>query len=129
MRPIPAGQVMGVPTDLHALAAADLISVPGLARIPLDRLLPPIEGPYIVQVRSYALGDVVQRSRVFYPAALLLDAQHEVLARREPEDLPVVKTKYGDAAKNESKEISSMIEGLRKHLGGTFFNAVFGWLF
>jgi four helix bundle protein len=30
---------------------------------------------------------------------------------------------------NESKEISSMIEGLRKRLGGSFFNAVFGWLF
>lgn len=61
--------------------------------------LPPIELPYIVQVRSYALGDVVKRSRVFYPAALLLDARHEVLARRQPEDLPVVKTKYGDAAR------------------------------
>ena len=30
----------------------------------------------------------------------------------------------------EAKEISSMIEGLRKHLGGgAFFNTVFGWLF
>jgi len=61
--------------------------------------LPPIELPYIVQVRSYALGDVVQRSRVFYPAALLLDARHEVLARREPENLTVVKTTYGDATR------------------------------
>ncbi len=33
---------------------------------------------------------------------------------------------------NEAKEISAMIQGLRKSLGGGgggFFNAVFGWLF
>jgi four helix bundle protein len=30
---------------------------------------------------------------------------------------------------NEAKEISSMIEGLRKRLGGTFFNGLFNWLF
>ncbi len=29
----------------------------------------------------------------------------------------------------ESKEISPMIEGLRKHLGGTIFNALFCWFF
>lgn len=61
--------------------------------------LPAVALPYTVQVRSYALGDVVQRARVFYPAALLLDANHAVLARREPEDLPVVKSGYGDATK------------------------------
>ena len=38
----------------------------------------------------------------------------------EEQALPLIK---------ESKEISSMIEGLRKHLGGTFFNAVFSWFF
>lgn len=56
LRPIPAGQVMGVPTDLHALAAADLISVPGLARIPLDRILPPID-----ITEDVAVGDLVRR--------------------------------------------------------------------
>lgn len=61
--------------------------------------LPPIEPPYIVQVRSYALGDLPQRSRVFYPAVLLLNARHEVLAGREPEELPVVKTRYRDATR------------------------------
>jgi four helix bundle protein len=30
---------------------------------------------------------------------------------------------------NEAKEISSMIEGLRKRLGGNFFNGLFSWLF
>ncbi len=30
---------------------------------------------------------------------------------------------------NEAKEISSMIEGLRKRLGGNFLNGLFSWLF
>lgn len=59
--------------------------------------LPEREPPYTVQVRSYAVGDVIQRSRLFYPAALLLDADHRVLEFREPADLPVVKTSFGDA--------------------------------
>jgi oxygen-dependent protoporphyrinogen oxidase len=56
LRPIPAGQVMGIPTDLHALAASDLISLPGLARIPLDRFLPPID-----LAEDVAVGDLVRR--------------------------------------------------------------------
>jgi len=30
---------------------------------------------------------------------------------------------------NEAKEISSMIEGLRKRLGGNFLNGLFNWFF
>ncbi|TYK45974.1 protoporphyrinogen oxidase [Actinomadura decatromicini] len=40
LRPIPAGQVMGVPSDLRALAAAQVLSPAGLARVPLDLVLP-----------------------------------------------------------------------------------------
>ncbi len=40
MRPLPAGQLMGIPGDLRALAASQAISLTGLARIPLDRVLP-----------------------------------------------------------------------------------------
>ncbi|MBE1537608.1 protoporphyrinogen oxidase [Actinomadura algeriensis] len=40
LRPIPSGQVMGVPSDLKALAAAQVLSPAGLARVPLDRVLP-----------------------------------------------------------------------------------------
>ncbi|WP_143219977.1 protoporphyrinogen oxidase [Actinomadura sp. CNU-125] len=40
LRPIPSGQVMGVPSDLEALAAARVLSPEGLARVPLDRELP-----------------------------------------------------------------------------------------
>ncbi len=40
LRPIPPGLISGIPTDLHALAASDIMSIPGLLRIPLDHLLP-----------------------------------------------------------------------------------------
>ncbi|GLW64152.1 protoporphyrinogen oxidase [Actinomadura rubrobrunea] len=40
LRPLPSGQVMGVPTDLAALARAQVLSPKGLARVPLDLVLP-----------------------------------------------------------------------------------------
>jgi len=40
LRPIPKGLLTGVPTDLRALAASGIVSIPGLLRIPLDHLLP-----------------------------------------------------------------------------------------
>jgi oxygen-dependent protoporphyrinogen oxidase len=40
LRPLPSGQLMGIPGDLRALAASGALSLPGLARIPLDHLLP-----------------------------------------------------------------------------------------
>lgn len=40
LRPMPKGHVMGVPGDLAPLAAAGVLSPQGLARIPLDHVLP-----------------------------------------------------------------------------------------
>ncbi|MFB4308964.1 protoporphyrinogen oxidase [Actinomadura sp. GTD37] len=40
LRTIPAGQVMGVPSDLKALAASQVLSPAGLARVPLDLVMP-----------------------------------------------------------------------------------------
>ncbi|GAA2104130.1 protoporphyrinogen oxidase [Actinomadura alba] len=40
LRPLPAGHVMGVPGDLRALAASGILSPAGLARAPLDLMLP-----------------------------------------------------------------------------------------
>ena len=40
LRAMPAGTVMGIPVDLHDLAASRLISLRGLARIPLDHVRP-----------------------------------------------------------------------------------------
>jgi len=45
LRPLPAGTVMGVPTDLSALAASGILSLRGLARVPLDHLLPRTRQP------------------------------------------------------------------------------------
>lgn len=41
LRPMPAGLVMGVPTDLAALARSGVLSTQALARLPLDHVLPP----------------------------------------------------------------------------------------
>jgi protoporphyrinogen/coproporphyrinogen III oxidase len=40
LRPLPAGQLMGIPGDLRALAASHVLSGPGLTRVPLDLVLP-----------------------------------------------------------------------------------------
>lgn len=40
LRPMPKGHVMGVPGDLAPLAASGLLSAAGLARLPLDHVLP-----------------------------------------------------------------------------------------
>lgn len=40
IRPMPSGQFMGVPTDLRSLASSEVLSLPGLLRVPLDRVLP-----------------------------------------------------------------------------------------
>jgi protoporphyrinogen/coproporphyrinogen III oxidase len=40
LHPLPAGQVMGVPGDLAPLAASGVLSPQGLARLPLDHVLP-----------------------------------------------------------------------------------------
>ncbi|MFF3560571.1 protoporphyrinogen oxidase [Streptomyces sp. NPDC002574] len=40
MRPMPKGGVMGVPGDIGSLAASGVLSAAGLARLPLDHVLP-----------------------------------------------------------------------------------------
>ncbi len=39
MRPLPSGQLMGIPSDLRSLAASGVLSLPALLRIPLDHVL------------------------------------------------------------------------------------------
>ena len=53
LRPLPAGLISGIPTDLRALAASDILSVPGLLRIPLDHVLPKTSIPGDVSVGDY----------------------------------------------------------------------------
>lgn len=53
LRPLPAGQVMGVPSDLGALARSGILSPAGLARVPLDLVLPPTLTTTDVSVAAY----------------------------------------------------------------------------
>lgn len=65
LRPLPGGQVMGVPSDLGALAGTGILGPGGLARVPLDRVLPPTLVTTDVSVASYVRarmgGEVVER--------------------------------------------------------------------
>ncbi|MFD0536127.1 protoporphyrinogen oxidase [Actinomadura luteofluorescens] len=65
LRPIPSGQVMGVPSDLKALAASHVLSPAGLARVPLDLVLPETPRGGDVSVADYVGarlgGEVVDR--------------------------------------------------------------------
>ena len=53
LRPLPSGQLMGVPGDLRALAASRILSLRGLARIPLDHVLPRTRVGRDVSLGSY----------------------------------------------------------------------------
>ncbi|MFC6086042.1 protoporphyrinogen oxidase [Sphaerisporangium aureirubrum] len=65
LRPLPAGQVMGVPSDLAALARSGVLSPAGLARVPLDLVLPATLITSDVSVAAYIRarvgGEVVER--------------------------------------------------------------------
>ncbi len=52
LRPLPGGQVMGVPGDLAALARSGLLSGPGLARSWLDLILPATRHDHDVAVAA-----------------------------------------------------------------------------
>jgi oxygen-dependent protoporphyrinogen oxidase len=53
LRPLPAGHVMGVPADLLALAKSRVLSPAGLARVPVDLVLPPTPRGADVSVAGY----------------------------------------------------------------------------
>ncbi len=56
LRPLPTGTLLGVPGDLAALARSHALSPAGLARVPLDLVLPGSPAPDDVSV-----GDLVRR--------------------------------------------------------------------
>jgi len=65
LRPMPKGHVMGVPSDLLALARSGILSAAGLARVPLDQILPATRITHDVSVAAYIRarmgGEVVDR--------------------------------------------------------------------
>jgi hypothetical protein len=46
--------------------------------------LPPLSPPYVVRIKSFALGDHIKESQIFFPAVLVLDERHAVLSRHVP---------------------------------------------
>jgi len=56
LRPLPTGTLLGIPTDLAALARSEVLSTRALARVPLDLLAP---GPHTVD--DISVGDLVAR--------------------------------------------------------------------
>ncbi|WP_031159539.1 protoporphyrinogen oxidase [Streptosporangium roseum] len=65
LRPMPKGHVMGVPSDLTSLAKSGILSPGGLARVPLDQILPATLVGTDVSVAAYIRArmgsEVVQR--------------------------------------------------------------------
>jgi protoporphyrinogen/coproporphyrinogen III oxidase len=65
VRSLPKGHVMGVPSDVVALARTGILTPGGLARVPLDEVLPPTLVTTDVSVAAYVRarvgGEVVDR--------------------------------------------------------------------
>jgi len=65
LRPLPKGQVMGVPSDLAELARSGILSPAGLLRVPLDQILPATLVRTDVSVAAYIRarmgGEVLDR--------------------------------------------------------------------
>ena len=58
LREIPTGLVTGVPTNLRALAASGIISLPGLLRIPMDQVIRRTEVGADISVGAYLTARV-----------------------------------------------------------------------
>ncbi|GII27395.1 protoporphyrinogen oxidase [Planotetraspora mira] len=65
LRLLPKGHVMGVPSDVAALARSGILTPGGLARVPMDQILPPTLVTTDVSVAAYIRarvgGEVVDR--------------------------------------------------------------------
>lgn len=58
VRVLPRGQYLGIPTDLQALARAEILSLPGLLAVPLDRVRPAVSPIPDVSVGEYIASRV-----------------------------------------------------------------------
>lgn len=46
--------------------------------------LPHLQPPFFVRLKSFALGNHIKNSQIFYPLVLVLDGHYETLSRRTP---------------------------------------------
>ncbi|MFG2015505.1 protoporphyrinogen oxidase [Actinomadura geliboluensis] len=110
LRRLPSGQVMGVPSDLRALAASQVLSPAGLARVPLDLVLPETPRGGDVSVAAY-IGARVGREVVDRLVEPLLGGVYagraELLSFEAT--LPAVA-----AAARGHRSLISAVQGIRK---------------
>ncbi|MEV4672435.1 MULTISPECIES: protoporphyrinogen oxidase [Actinomadura] len=110
LRRLPSGQVMGVPSDLRALAASQVLSPAGLARVPLDLVLPETPRGGDVSVAAY-IGARVGREVVDRLVEPLLGGVYagraELLSFEAT--LPAVA-----AAARGHRSLISAVQGMRK---------------
>lgn len=109
LRRIPAGQVMGVPSDLRALAASQVLSPGGLARVPLDLVLPETPRGADVSVAGF-VGARVGREVVDRLVEPLLGGVYAGRAEELSFDstLPAVAT-----AARAQRSLISAVQGIR----------------
>ncbi|WP_326824121.1 protoporphyrinogen oxidase [Streptosporangium sp. NBC_01756] len=128
LRSMPKGHVMGVPSDLAALAGSGILSPAGLARVPLDRILPATRVSTDVSVASYIrarVGDeVVERliepllGGVYAGQAdrLSLDATMPQIAVAARSERSLLAAAQGVAA-NAPKDAGPVFTTLRQGMG------------
>ncbi|MFG2089687.1 MULTISPECIES: protoporphyrinogen oxidase [unclassified Spirillospora] len=109
LRAIPSGQVMGVPSDLRALAASRVLSPAGLARVPLDLVLPGTPRGADVSVADY-IGARVGREVVDRLVEPLLGGVYAGLVERLSFDstLPAVA-----ASARTHRSLLHAVQGIR----------------
>ncbi|MFI6483033.1 protoporphyrinogen oxidase [Nonomuraea sp. NPDC050663] len=127
LRPLPKGQVMGVPSDLTELARSGIISPGGLLRVPMDQILPATLVRTDVSVAAYIrarMGDEVLERMVepllggVYAGRadmLSLDAtmpRVATLARSERSLLSAARQIAGEAPKDAGPVFTTLRGGL-----------------
>ncbi|SEG08905.1 protoporphyrinogen oxidase [Actinacidiphila yanglinensis] len=127
LRPMPQGQVMGVPGDLAPLASSGVLSAAGLARLPLDHVLPRTEIGEDTAVGGYVaarLGrEVVDRLVEPLLGGVYAGNSYEISLRAAVPQL------Y--AAAHEGRSLIEAVRGLQRKAaaagaGGPVFNGIRG---
>lgn len=73
-------------------------------------VLPDWKGPYRINIRSYALGERIDRAHIFYPNLLMLDEQFTVVTELVPKFLPA-KSTFQEAVEENNWGMPARIEG------------------
>ena len=73
--------------------------------------LPPYKQVYKVAIKSYALGEHIDKSHIFFPKILLLGANYSVLSEVHQSSFKVSKASFGETAKENKWGLPVKLEG------------------